>query len=76
MKLRLQLMSLIKTFHGILDREFMKLSHLQRHINNIETVTHLRLILKSRSKFKLKRLRPKVDKMCLLHAFIQGIEMI
>ena len=56
-------MSLMETFHGIFDREFMKLSHLQRHISNIETVTHLTLILKSRSKFKLKRLRPKVDPM-------------
>ena len=32
-------MSLMETIHGILDREFMKLSHLERHISNIETVT-------------------------------------
>ena len=42
-------MSMMETFHGILDREFMKLSHLERHISNIDTVTHLILILKSRS---------------------------
>ena len=40
-------MSLMETFHGILDREFMKLSHLQRHFSNIEN-NYINNLLKSR----------------------------
>ena len=34
-------MSLMETFHGRLDRDFMKLSDLLRHISNIETMRHI-----------------------------------
>ena len=47
-------MSLMETFHGRLDGDFMKLSHLQRHISNIETVTHIALLLKRRSNSNLE----------------------
>ena len=46
-------MSLSETFHGRLDRDFMKLIDLQRHIGNIEN-NNINNLLKSGSNSSLR----------------------
>ena len=69
----------METFHGRLDRDFMKLSHLQRHISNIETVLHITLILKSRSNSSIEAAtegRQDVFTTCTHSGYLDDLTMI